>query len=222
LASGEWDSKKRLLTRAYAKSPSFRGALSDASRQRLHSPAPLFSDSEKVVNVVLAFAGLVLLLFGRRLFWLFVALAGFGAGMYVAHDYFQMESPGLSLAIALLAGVLGALLSIFLQKLAVGVAGFAAGGYLAALLLKNLNAESFAWIGFIIGGVLGALFLLTLFEWALIILSSLVGAAFVADGLATPQTALGVFGAALVIGIIVQRMQLPDEKKPRAERSRAD
>jgi hypothetical protein len=124
------------------------------------------------MNLIYALGGLVLLLFGRRLFWFFVASAGFAAGMFWARDQLHLDSEILVFAIAIFAGVIGALLSVFLQKLAIALAGFASGGYLAAMLLtKVLNSQPFAWIGFIVGGILGAVLLLTIFDWALIILS---------------------------------------------------
>jgi hypothetical protein len=172
------------------------------------------------VNLVSAIFGLVLLLFGRRLFWFFVAAAGFSAGMFIARDQLHLESQMLVLAIALLAGLIGALLSIFLQKLAIAVAGFAAAGYLCATLLTRLKWDSFAWIGFILGGIIGAVLLLTVFEWALIILSSLIGAAFVADGFGTNENALILFAIAFILGVIVQRVQMRPAPKPqRAQRT---
>ena len=120
----------------------------------------------------------------------------------------------LVLAIALLAGLIGALLSVFLQKLAIALAGFAAAGYLCAILLTRLKLESFAWVGFILGGIVGAVLLLTIFEWALIVLSSLIGAAFLADGLGTNENALLLFGIAFIVGVIVQRLQMRPIPKP--------
>src|SRR5687767_9222241 len=99
------------------------------------------------MNVIYVVAGSLLLLFGRRLFWLFVTLAGFGAGMVLARDQFELQPPALVFAIGVFAGLLGALLSVFLQKIAVAVSGFAAGAYLAGMLMKGLQAEALIWIG---------------------------------------------------------------------------
>lgn len=165
------------------------------------------------MNIVSAVFGLILLLAGRRLFWLFVAAAGFAAGTFLARDQLHLDSQWMVFAIALLAGLIGALLSIFLQKVAIAVAGFGAGGYLCATVLMRLNLEKYASIGFIVGGIVGAILLLSLFEWALVILSSLVGAAFLADGIGTNENALIIFGVAFLVGIIVQALQMPRTRR---------
>jgi hypothetical protein len=137
------------------------------------------------MNILSAIFGLILLLFGRRLFWFFVAAAGFAAGMFIARDQLQLQSTWMVFAIALLAGLLGALLSVILQKFAIAIAGFSAGGYLCAFVLTRLNLEKFTWVGFLVGGIVGTILMLAVFEWALVILSSLIGAAFLADGIGT-------------------------------------
>jgi hypothetical protein len=167
------------------------------------------------MNIVSAVFGLILLLAGRRLFWFFVAATGFAAGAYIARDQLQIQSQWMVIAVGLLAGLIGALLSVFLQKVAIALAGFAAGGYLCATVLTRLNLERYSAIGFVAGGIVGAILLLTIFEWALIILSSLVGAAFLADGLGTNENALIIFGVAFLVGVIVQRLQM--RKTPRPE-----
>jgi hypothetical protein len=165
------------------------------------------------MNIASAIFGLILLLFGRRLFWLFVAAAGFAAGMFIARDQLQLHSTWMVFAIALFAGLLGALLSVVLQKLAIAIAGFAAGGYLCAFVLMRMNLEKFAWVAFLVGGILGTILMLAVFEWALIILSSLIGAAFLADGIGTEQNALMIFGVAFVIGLVIQRLQMQSAKR---------
>jgi hypothetical protein len=172
------------------------------------------------MNILSILVGLVLLLFGRKLFWFFVAVAGFIAGMFLARDQFQVHSQALLLAIALLAGVVGAVLSILVQKLAIALAGFAAGGYLGAILLQALNAASYTWLGILIGGIIGAVLLLVLFDWALIGLSSLLGASLLTDALASNASAALVFLAAFAIGVIVQSLQLR-RSPPRAREERA-
>jgi hypothetical protein len=113
--------------------------------------------------------GLALLLFGRQLFWLFVGGAGFAAGMALATDLFQGQSDWLILVVALLAGLVGALLSVFLQRLAIGMAGFFAGGYAVLTLALKLGHPDWTWIAFLLGGVVGVLLVMVLFDWALIV-----------------------------------------------------
>src|SRR2546430_17597085 len=81
-----------------------------------------------IISVII---GAAILLFGRKLFWLFVAALGFAVGLEIA-AYFMREPPQwMTLLVALGAGVLGALLAILLQKIAIAIAGFVAGGRIA-------------------------------------------------------------------------------------------
>src|SRR5205823_14268624 len=87
--------------------------------------------SVPIISVVI---GAAILLFGRKLFWLFVAALGFAVGLEMA-AYFMREPPQwMTLLVALGCGVIGALLAILLQKLAIAIAGFIAGGRIAWVL----------------------------------------------------------------------------------------
>jgi len=91
-----------------------------------------------MLNSPIPFVGLIvgvaLLFFGRKLFWLFVAAIGFAAGVEIASQVTHNPSPIFVLVIALGVGVLGAILSIVIQKFAIAAAGFIAGGRLAIAL----------------------------------------------------------------------------------------
>ena len=117
-----------------------------------------------------AIIGVFVLLFGRRLFWLCVAAVGFAAGVELAPHLVQEPTAVLQLSIAIVLGFVGALLALLLQKVAVGIVGFAAGGRLAVGIAASFFVAyaDYYWLTFIIGGVLGALLLLALFDWALI------------------------------------------------------
>lgn len=162
--------------------------------------------------------GAVLLLFGRRLFWLFVGCIGFIVGFDIASDVLQGQSQLLILLIAIGAGVLGAIASIFLERLVVGIAGFFAGGYfLAGVAMTALPAEPHAvkWIAYVIGGILGALLTIILLDPALIILSSLAGATAISQSVPlNPSNKEILFVALLVLGIIVQAIQYRHAARP--------
>src|ERR1041385_4458413 len=111
--------------------------------------------------------GAALLVFGRRLFWLFVAGMGFVVGVVVAPAWVGGESPAVGLPIALGAGVIGAILSVFLQRASIAIGGLLSGGYLAYTLALSSNRESIAGIAFLVGGVIGAVLVIALFDWAL-------------------------------------------------------
>ncbi len=122
--------------------------------------------------------GIGMLLFGRRLFWLFVGAAGFIFGMHIAALLPRGRPEWITIAIATGAGLLGALFAVFLQRLAIAVAGFVLGGYVFPVILGELGWRSATphWILFLAGGVAGLILVSVLFDWALIILSSVSGA----------------------------------------------
>src|SRR2546423_6852692 len=83
------------------------------------------------IPILSVLIGASVLFFGRRLFWLCVAAVGFAAGVEFAPHLMHEPSPVLLLSVAVVLGLIGALLALFLQKIAIAVAGFLAGGKLA-------------------------------------------------------------------------------------------
>jgi hypothetical protein len=78
-----------------------------------------------VVTVVI---GVLMLTFGRKLFWLFVGCLGFAVGFNYAPYVWQVQSNLFLLVLATITGIIGAVLALFFQKIAIGLAGFAGGG----------------------------------------------------------------------------------------------
>jgi len=154
--------------------------------------------------------GSLLLFLGRKLFWLFVAVAGFVAGIEAAHYLLPHQTELVTLILALVLGLIGALLAIFLQKLAIFVGGFVAGGYLTAVVAAPILGGAGVrhpgtWLCFLIGGILGAILLFIFFNWALIILSSMQGAHMILRSFTLPRHDISMLFILLaVIGIIVQ------------------
>jgi hypothetical protein len=151
--------------------------------------------------------GIVLLLFGRRAFWLFVAVVGFIAGLTFATQFMSGQPELIILLIGIVAGVIGAFLGIILEWLAVLIAGFLAGGYLAITLVTTLSLTlSIGHIAiYIIGGIVGLILVAALFDWAIILLSVLLGAEIIMPFLGTPASAYWlVFLGLLIVGILVQ------------------
>ena len=151
--------------------------------------------------------GISLLTLGRKLFWLFVALIGFEVGAFVAARVFTRQPEWIVLVIALVVGIIGALLAIFLQQLVVAAAGFVAGGYLCVTLLDlfSLDSDPLALLAFIIGGMIGAALVAMLFDWALIGLSSLMGAITLTQ-IVLPRSASALLAVIVlfVIGVAIQ------------------
>lgn len=161
-------------------------------------------NSIPIVSVVL---GALVLLFGRKLFWLCVAAIGFAAGVELAPLIVREPTTVLALTFAIVLGFLGALLALFLQKVAIAIFGFVAGGKLANALAAAFYLQHAAHSGiiFLIGGIVGALLLLALFDWALIFLSSVVGAYMIQNAISLPPTGTAILFVVLVIvGMLVQ------------------
>ncbi len=164
---------------------------------------------------VVAVIGLLLLLLGRSLFWLFVAAAGFVIGAEITPLILPHQSELFTILVALFLGIFGAILAICVQKLAVCLAGFAGGAYLAITLLQprthagflqhSVAAGPFWWLWVLAAGVIGAIVMIAFFNWALIIFSSAQGAHFILQAFPAPAAyQLFLFIALAIIGILVQ------------------
>ena len=75
------------------------------------------------MSILFALIGVALLFFGRKVFWLFVAGAGFVAGMALTSSLFQGPE-WVAVLIGLGVGLLAALLAIVLQRFAIGLERF--------------------------------------------------------------------------------------------------
>jgi hypothetical protein len=163
------------------------------------------------VTIVGALIGIIILLFGRKLFWLCVAAVGFAAGVEIAPHLVHEPSPLLALTVALVLGLIGALLALFLQKIAIAVLGFLAGGKLAGAIAAAFLVQyvQHSTIIFLVGGLIGAILLLVLFDWALIVVSSLIGAHLIQSAIVLPPSGSTiVFTGLTVIGILIQAASL--------------
>lgn len=154
--------------------------------------------------------GAVLLVAGRKLFWLLVAGVGFIIGLALVPLILPGRPEWVVLVGAVVLALAGAMLAVLAQKMAVSVVGFLGGGWLALWLLRLLagDPDGLQWIAFIAGGIVGVVLLLTLFEWGLVLLSSLIGASFLVSGLPRnlsasaelmPLLFLVLFGAGVLI-----------------------
>lgn len=159
------------------------------------------------VTIVGVLIGVVILFFGRKLFWLCVAAVGFAVGVEIAPLLVNESSSLLALLIALVFGVLGALLALFLQKVAIAVLGFLAGGKLATAIAAAFFVQyaQYSTIIFVAGGIIGAILLLAVFGWALIVVSSFIGAYLIESAIVLPPTGSTlVFIGLAILGMFVQ------------------
>jgi hypothetical protein len=159
------------------------------------------------VPIISVLVGCALLFCGRRLFWLFVAALGFAIGLELAPYLSQHPPLWLSLLLSIALGLVGMLLAIMLQKLAIGIAGFLVGGRVAIAVAAAVwvNYAHYSIVTFVLGGIVGAILLLALFDWALIIFSAIEGARLITQNVHLPSAGATVLVVGLaVFGIFVQ------------------
>lgn len=166
--------------------------------------------------------GLLLLVLGRQLYWLFVAAIGFLYGLELGPRLLPEQSETVIVVIALGLALVGALVAVVATKFALGAIGFVAGGGVAALVLQRLTLESGLLVlgVYLIAGVLGAALFLLLFDTALIVLSSLAGSCLIVQSLErllkmSPTTGLVLVIVLATVGIVIQaRPKRPRRPSP--------
>lgn len=153
--------------------------------------------------------GFFSLFFGRRFYWLFVGAAGFLLGLMFAPLLLANVEPAWHPWISLLVGVIFAFAAQFLNKVMVAIGGAIGLGSLVYLFTQaNLVPWAVVLLS-VVAAVIGFIFAWLLFDWGLIIFSSLAGAAMVTSGAVSliPGIAsadLIIFLALFIIGLIVQ------------------
>ena len=162
-------------------------------------------------------AGLIVLLFGRPLYWALIAVLGFLIGFDLVQDLAISDSTLIRMLIAIGAGILAAGLAVAFQWLAFGLVGFLSGSYLVQAALERYDVPTdnqALWI--LAGGVVGAIIAMMLADWAVIVLSALAGAMMISDQLTVDhQTRLIVLLGLTIGGVAFQGNRLKREKLPR-------
>lgn len=132
------------------------------------------------VAAVAAVLGILSLFFGRRLFYLFVALVGFVLGLALATSLLAGAADRLRLAAGVVVGIVFAVLAVLLQRPAAALAGFFVFGAIGRLLAASIAASPGpALVLFLVFGVVGLVLVWLLFDWGLIVSSALAGAALI-------------------------------------------
>jgi hypothetical protein len=163
--------------------------------------------------------GVLLLITGRKLYWLFVAIVGFIVGLTLSMTYLELDPIWVYWLIAIGCGVLSGFLAIALQRLMVGAAGFITGGYALVFILDLIGIElgDIRWLFYLVGGVIGAVLVLVVFEYALIVLSSVAGAMLISRSFNFPPgLATAAFLALVLLGFLMQWAGLRAENKAEA------
>lgn len=160
--------------------------------------------------------GAILLVSGRKLFWLLVAGIGFVIGVMLATRFFNGNELTMILA-GLVLGAIFALLAIFLESVAIGIAGFLGGGYVLLSIAGMMGFDRgglSSWIIFVVGGIIGVILVALLFNWALITISSLVGASMAVAAFGMTAATAGIVYVILVVaGVLIQGTTLRREEQ---------
>ena len=175
-----------------------------------------------MINTINLILGAALLFAGRKLFWLFIGIIGFITGLQLAARLWP-GSDLVAVIVGVIIGIIFAVLAVFIEALAIGIAGFLAGGFILTTFtaMLGLNEGILFWLFYGFGGIIGILLVMFLFDWALIILSSLAGAALIVQSLALAGGTGGLWFVLLVIfGIIIQGLTLQREGRPAVRRYR--
>lgn len=161
------------------------------------------------MSILIVALGVTVLLYGRTLYWGFVAIAGFLIGFELAAELLRAQPESVRLLIAIAGGVIGALLGMVAQRIAFSIAGCFAGGYLAINLDQAVHLPGEPAIWALVGAVAGAILAAMVMDWAIIVLSSLAGAAAVVDQFHwQPPMPLVVFIVLCLLGISIQGRRL--------------
>lgn len=159
------------------------------------------------MDFTLIAAGSLLLVLGRKLFWLFVAAGGYLISTTFVPQLLPNQPESIILTISIMAGLTGALMAVMVQKFAVGLTGFVAGGYFVYYLLQNilLNTGQAQWLAILAGGLVGAVLAGSMIDWALILVTTTSGVTLVSQGLALPMPFSAILMLCLyILGIFVQ------------------
>jgi len=171
-----------------------------------------------MLNILNLVIGAILLVAGRKLFWLLVGGIGFVIGVQLATRFFNGSQVTMILA-GLVLGLVFAMLAVFLESIAIGIAGFLGGGYVLLNIAGMLGFDRglLSAVIFIIGGILGIILVATLLNWALITISSLAGASMVVSAFGLTAATAGLIYLGLVIaGVLIQGFALRREGHARA------
>lgn len=156
------------------------------------------------MNIIL---GVIFLVAGRKIFWLFVASLGFLFGFLLSSNMQLGLSNLQTFVISLVFGLIGLFLAVFLQNLAVAFSGFIAGGYIFLSLSRIYGWQMGGgqWAFIIASGIIGSILFMILFNPALTVFSSFIGAMLIVQHLAVTAVIQNIlFTVLFIIGILAQ------------------
>lgn len=161
------------------------------------------------MQILHAILGFLILFFGRRLYWLAIGVLGFLMGVQLAGEILAEAQFVIQLVAAVAAGVIGAILAVVFQRTAFAIGGLFAGAYLAHGIAVTVGANpDFQVLWFAIGGAAGGVIAALVMDWAIIALTSLVGAGAIVNTLdVSGGVSALLFVVLAAVGIAVQAWQ---------------
>ena len=160
-------------------------------------------------GILILIAGLLLLFFGKRLFWLAAGLIGFIFGWWLFGNIFE---PGIFfLILAAVLGIVFAWLAVRFVRIVAYIIGFLAGAFGLPFLLGLFGIDLNWLLLALIGGVLGLILVSAAFDWGLILITAWVGSSAVVFGLQqqdwftiSDTLEMAIFFGLLILGVIWQ------------------
>lgn len=161
--------------------------------------------------IVRGVIGAIILFFGRELNFLFAGGMAALVGFRLAPKLPAALPGWADYAFIIGLAIIAAALVIVNERAGYFISGFFAGGYMLMEYFEP-GVLTFPFLPFLVGSVIGALIIGILTEWALIAVSSLIGAVYATTLFNLSQTAETlVAGGLFVIGsltqVILMRMQ---------------
>jgi hypothetical protein len=157
-------------------------------------------------------AGLLLLIAGRKFFWLAAGLAAFVFGLSFFEAVFK-DAGWIGIILSAIGGIIFGWLAVKFIRIAGFIIGALAGAAALPFLL-GLFGVAWSWLAMaLIGAVLGFLLVRFFFDWGLIIMTAWIGANAVVSS-ANQFIYLGVilssvgFFILLIAGILLQRRMM--------------
>jgi len=169
--------------------------------QWLQSPSDWGLDAVDARWLVLAI-GVILILFGSRTYKLFLMSPGAVIGVLLAIEYSPSGDDLTKAGIAVGAGIVGAVLMILVEKIALSAVGGALLGGLTFAIGPSFVSEV-PWYAPTIAGLVGAMFFPVIYRRSLRIVTPVLGALAVGLALDRPED-LWLLGGLSIIGIVLQ------------------
>jgi hypothetical protein len=141
--------------------------------------------------------GVLMLIFGDRLYRLLVMAPGFFIGGYIATFHINVGSPDAQLFVTVLVSIIGGFIMLIIEKFTVALFGALLGGVFTVSLGNMVGGIlSTEWYWPVLGALLGSILFPPLFKKNLAIITSGIGALCVAFSLGREKETLFVVGIA--------------------------